>query len=187
MASSNATNWSVYSRNGEANVEGLLSWFEGPKYLPFALSATRIHLTPTSYQQTRQLFISHKLVHQSQIRELPAGRPQSKGWERKGGLWLTALPFAQSTNLIHCRARYLPESFMSKTHTTFQVKKKNGRREIKVRWLGHQCPAMTMNKLMLGSHLKLLLPALGRGSDIVHAPAVKWDISTPNSSFWLLF
>lgn len=100
MAYSNTANWSVYSRNGEANVEGLLSWFEGPKYLPFALSATRIHLTPTSYQQTRQLFIRHKLAHQSQIRELPSGRPQSKGWKRKGGLWLTALPFAQSTSPI---------------------------------------------------------------------------------------
>lgn len=100
MASSNTANWSVYSRNGEANVEGLLSWFQGPKYLPFALSATRIHLTPTSYQQTRQLFIRHKLAHQSQIRELPSGRPQSKGWERKGGLWLTALPFTQSTSSI---------------------------------------------------------------------------------------
>lgn len=100
MASSNTANWSVYSRNREAHVEGLLSWFEGPKYLPFALSATRMHLTPTSYQQTRQLFIRHKLAHQSQIRELPSGRPQSKGWERKGGLWLTALPFAQSTSPI---------------------------------------------------------------------------------------
>lgn len=100
MASSNTANWSVYSRNREAHVEGLLSWFEGPKYLPFALSATRMHLTPTSYQQTRQLFIRHKLAHQSQIRELPSGRPQRKGWERKGGLWLTALPFAQSTSPI---------------------------------------------------------------------------------------
>lgn len=100
MASSNTANWSVYSRNGEANVEGLLSWFEGPKYLPFALSATRIHLTPTSYQQTRQLFIRHKLTHQSQIRELPPDRSQSRSRKRKGGLWLTALPFAQSTSSI---------------------------------------------------------------------------------------
>lgn len=134
MASSNTANWSVYSRNGEANVEGLLSWFEGPKYLPFALSATRIHLTPTSYQQTRQLFIRHKLVHQSQIRELPSGRPQSKGWERKGGLWLTALPFTQSTSPILSRSvpsRKL-QSSNKWNHTTFQVKEKD------VHWLRHQ-------------------------------------------------
>lgn len=109
MASSNTANWSVYSRNGEANVEGLLSWFEGPKYLPFALSATRIHLTPTSYQQSRQLFIRHKLAHQSQIRELPAGRPQSNSRAGKGGLWLTALPFAHPASLVYRQARHLSE------------------------------------------------------------------------------
>lgn len=43
--------------------------------IPFALSATRMLLTPTSYQQTRQLFIRHKLAHQSQIRELWRGTP----------------------------------------------------------------------------------------------------------------
>ena len=119
MASSNTANWSVYSRNGEANVEGLLSWFEGPKYLPFALSATRLHLTPTSYQQTRQLFISHKLAHQSQIRELPSGRPQSKNWEKKGGLWLTALPFTPSASSILSSSVYsrkLPSASQIKLH-----------------------------------------------------------------------
>lgn len=100
MASSNTANWSVYSRNGKANVEELRWWFQGPKYLQFALRATRIHLTPTSYQQSRQLFIRHKLAHQSKIRELPSGKPKSKGWERIDGLWLTALPFAQSTSPI---------------------------------------------------------------------------------------
>lgn len=120
MASSNTANWSVYSRNREAHVEGLLSWFEGPKYLLFALSGTRMHLTPTSYQQTRQLFIRHKLAHQSQIRELPSGRPQSKGWERKGGLWLTALPFAQSTSPL---LSYF--AFSIKLRTASQVKLQN--------------------------------------------------------------
>lgn len=135
MASSNTANWSVYSRNGEANVEGLLSWFEGPKYLPFALSATRIHLTPTSYQQTRQLFIRHKLAHQSQIRELPSGRPQSKGWERKRGLWLTVLPFAQSTSHT-VRAFHKATNLLCEwNHTTFEVKK--NRRKIKVHILRH--------------------------------------------------
>lgn len=125
MASSNTANWSVYSRNGEANVEGLLSWFQGPKYLPFALSATRIHLTPTSYQQTRQLFIRHKLKHQSQIRELPSGRPHSKGWGRKGAVWLTALPFTQFTSSV------LSGSVASRTahkkNQTSQAKKEEGR------------------------------------------------------------
>ena len=144
MASSNTANWSVYSRNGEANVEGLLSWFEGPKYLPFALSATRIHLTPTSYQQTRQLFISHKLAHQSQIRELPAGRPQSKGWERKGGLWLTAMPFARSASPILSSSVPSGESFTSKTTQHTESKRRIGE------W----------------SNIKLLLPALVRGSDM---------------------
>lgn len=100
MASSNTANWSVYSRNGKANVEELLWWFQGPKYLQFALRATRIHLTPTSYQQSRQLFIRHKLAHQSKIRELPPGKPKSNSWERRDGLWLTALPFAQSSGSI---------------------------------------------------------------------------------------
>lgn len=49
--------------------------------IPFALSATRMLLTPTSYQQTRQLFISSKLAHQSQIRELRRGTPNT-GAER---------------------------------------------------------------------------------------------------------
>lgn len=94
MASSNAANWSVYSRNGKPNVEEPLWWFQGPKYLQFALRATRIHLTPTSYQQSRQLFIRHKLAHQSKIRVLVAGKSQT----RRGGLWLTALPFAKSSS-----------------------------------------------------------------------------------------
>lgn len=92
MASSNAANWSVYSRNGKPNAEEPLWWFQGPKYLQFALRATRIHLTPTSYQQSRQLFIRHKLAHQSKIRVLAAGKSQT----RRGGLWLTALPFTKS-------------------------------------------------------------------------------------------
>ena len=32
MASSNTANWRVYSRKGKADIEGLLWWFDGPKY-----------------------------------------------------------------------------------------------------------------------------------------------------------
>lgn len=74
MASSNTANWPVYSRKRKANVEELSWWFQGPKYLQFALRATRTHLTPTSYQQSRQLFIRHKLARQSKIRELLSGK-----------------------------------------------------------------------------------------------------------------
>lgn len=101
MASSNTANWPVYSRKRKANVEELSWWFQGPKYLQFALRATRTHLTPTSYQQSRQLFIRHKLARQSKIRELLLGekkKPKSSSWERSDGLWLTAMPFAQSAS-----------------------------------------------------------------------------------------
>lgn len=102
MASSNTANWPVYSRKRKANVEELSWWFQGPKYLQFALRATRTHLTPTSYQQSRQLFIRHKLARQSKIRELLSGKkktnPKSSSWERSDGLWLTAMPFAQSAS-----------------------------------------------------------------------------------------
>lgn len=82
MASSNTANWSVYSRNRKANVEELSWWFQGPKYLQFALRATRTHLTPTSYQQSRQLFIRHKLARQSKIRELLSGKNPKATVER---------------------------------------------------------------------------------------------------------
>lgn len=78
MASSNTANWPVYSRKRKANVEELSWWFQGPKYLQFALRATRTHLTPTSYQQSRQLFIRHKLARQSKIRELLSGKKKKK-------------------------------------------------------------------------------------------------------------
>lgn len=81
MASSNTANWSVYSRKRKANVEELSWWFQGPKYLQFASRATRTHLTPTTYQQSRQLFIRHKLARQSKIRDLLSGKkkkPQKK-------------------------------------------------------------------------------------------------------------
>lgn len=78
MASSNTANWPVYSRKRKANVEELSWWFQGPKYLQFALRATRTHLTPTSYQQSRQLFIRHKLARQSKIRELLSGKKKNK-------------------------------------------------------------------------------------------------------------
>lgn len=78
MASSNTANWPVYSRKRKANVEELSWWFQGPKYLQFALRATRTHLTPTSYQQSRQLFIRHKLARQSKIRELLLGKKKTQ-------------------------------------------------------------------------------------------------------------
>lgn len=82
MASSNTANWSVYSRNRKANVEELSWWFQGAKYLQFALRASRTHLTPTTYQQSRQLFIRHKLARQSKIRDLLSGKIPKAATER---------------------------------------------------------------------------------------------------------
>lgn len=97
MASSNTANWSVYSRNRKANVEELSWWFQGPKYLQFALRATRTHLTPTTYQQSRQLFIRHKLARQSKIRELLSGKNPKAATER--GKMASDWPRCPSLNL----------------------------------------------------------------------------------------
>lgn len=97
MASSNTANWSVYSRNRKANVEELSWWFQGPKYLQFALRATRTPLTPTTYQQSRQLFIRHKLARQSKIRELLSGKNPKAATER--GKMASDWPRCPSLNL----------------------------------------------------------------------------------------
>lgn len=97
MASSNTANWSVYSRNRKANVEELSWWFQGPKYLQFALRATRTHLTPTTYQQSRQLFIRPKLARQSKIRELLPGKNPKAATER--GKMASDWPRCPSLNL----------------------------------------------------------------------------------------